>query len=204
MNRDAYQNPLITRYASRDMSRIFSDNFKFRTWRRLWLLLAEAEQELGLSITDEQLEEMREHLDDIDFEYAAKKEEELRHDVMAHIHAFGKAAPSAMSIIHLGATSAFVGDNTDLIQAKEGLLLVKKRLLKVMKNLREFSCEYREMPTLVHPFSAGPVDDSGKARGTVAPGPLDGLQAGGVAGLPAPGPGRQGNHRHPGQLPEIV
>jgi len=136
MNRDAYQNPLITRYASRDMSRIFSDNFKFHTWRRLWLLLAEAEQELGLSITDEQLEEMREHLDDIDFEYAAKKEEELRHDVMAHIHTFGKAAPSAMSIIHLGATSAFVGDNTDLIQAKEGLLLVKKRLLKVMKNLR--------------------------------------------------------------------
>ncbi|RLE18486.1 MAG: adenylosuccinate lyase [Acidobacteria bacterium] len=148
MNRDAYQNPLITRYASREMSRIFSDNFKFRTWRKLWLLLAEAEQELGLAITDEQLEEMREHLDDIDFDYAAKKEKELRHDVMAHIHAFGKAAPAAMSIIHLGATSAFVGDNTDLIQTKEALLLVKKRLLKVMKNLREFACEYREMPTL--------------------------------------------------------
>ncbi len=148
MNRDAYQNPLITRYGSREMSRIFSDHFKFRTWRKLWLLLAEAEQELGLPITDEQLDEMRGHLENIDFDYAAEKEKELRHDVMAHIHAFGKDAPAAMSIIHLGATSAFVGDNTDLIQIKEAFLLVKKRLLNVMKNLREFSCQYREMPTL--------------------------------------------------------
>ncbi len=148
MNRDVYRNPLITRYASKEMSHIFSDTFKFRTWRKLWLLLAEVEQELGLPITDEQLDAMRNHLDDIDFDYAAEKERELRHDVMAHIHAFGKAAPEAMSVIHLGATSAFVGDNTDLIQMKKGLRLVKQRLLRVMKNLRDFACEYREMPTL--------------------------------------------------------
>jgi len=148
MDRDRYQNPLITRYASDEMSRIFSDNFKFRTWRKLWLLLAEAEQELGLPITDEQLDAMRDHLEDIDFDYAAEKEKELRHDVMAHIHAFGKVAPAAMSIIHLGATSAFVGDNTDLIQMREGLKLVRRRMLQVMKNLREFCWETREIPTL--------------------------------------------------------
>lgn len=148
MSHEQYQNPLISRYASREMSHVFSDNFKFSTWRRLWLLLAETEQELGLDITEEQLDAMRAHLDDIDFEFAAKKEKELRHDVMAHIHTFGEVAPEAMSIIHLGATSAFVGDNTDLIQVREGLKLVKRRLLQVMKNLRDFACEYREMPTL--------------------------------------------------------
>lgn len=148
MSHEQYQNPLISRYASREMSHVFSDNFKFSTWRRLWLLLAETEQELGLDITEEQLEAMRAHLDDIDFDFAAKKEKELRHDVMAHIHTFGEVAPEAMSIIHLGATSAFVGDNTDLIQVREGLKLVKRRLLQVMKNLRDFACEYREMPTL--------------------------------------------------------
>ena len=148
MSHDQYQNPLITRYASREMSHLFSDNFKFRTWRRLWLLLAEVEQELGLDISEDQLDAMRDHLTDIDFEYAAQKEKELRHDVMAHIHTFGAVAPEAMSIIHLGATSAFVGDNTDLIQIREGLKVVKRRLLQVMKNLRDFACEHREMPTL--------------------------------------------------------
>ena len=148
MDRKIYNNPLVVRYASKEMAYLFSDEYKFKTWRKLWLILAEAEKDLGLPITDEQIEEMREHLEDIDFEYAAKKEKELKHDVMAHIHTFGKAAPSAMSIIHLGATSAFVGDNTDLIQMKEGLALVRKRLLKVMSNLRKFACDYRFVPTL--------------------------------------------------------
>ena len=112
---DSYESPLCSRYAGKKMQQIFSADNKFSTWRRLWLALAESEQELGLNITDEQLDEMRAHLTDIDYELAAKKEHELRHDVMAHIHTFGAACPKAMPIIHLGATSCYVGDNTDII-----------------------------------------------------------------------------------------
>ncbi len=143
-----YQSPLSSRYASDEMQRLFSAQYKFSTWRRLWLLLAESEKELGLNITDEQLDEMRAHLDDIDFEAAARHEKRLRHDVMAHVHTFGEACPKAMPIIHLGATSCFVGDNTDILIMREALLLVRDRLVAVLRVLAGFAAEYKDLPTL--------------------------------------------------------
>ena len=148
MNNDTYANPLVTRYAGEEMLYIFSSDKKFSTWRRLWLALAKGEKELGLNITDEQIEEMQAHLDDIDYEMAAQEEKRLRHDVMAHVHTFGKVCPKAMPIIHLGATSAYVGDNTDIIQMRDALLLVKRELLAVIKKLSEFADEYKSLPTL--------------------------------------------------------
>ncbi len=148
MNNDSYANPLVTRYAGDEMLYIFSSDKKFSTWRRLWLALAKGEKQLGLNITDEQIEEMQEHLDDIDYETAAAEEKRLRHDVMAHVHTFGKACPKAMPIIHLGATSAYVGDNTDIIQMRDALLLVKRELLAVIEKLSEFADEYKSLPTL--------------------------------------------------------
>ena len=148
MNNDTYANPLVTRYAGEEMLYIFSSDKKFSTWRRLWLALAKGEKKLGLNITDEQIEEMQAHLDDIDYEMAAQEEKRLRHDVMAHVHTFGKVCPKAMPIIHLGATSAYVGDNTDIIQMRDALLLVKRELLAVIKKLSEFADEYKSLPTL--------------------------------------------------------
>ncbi|HET7273667.1 MAG TPA: adenylosuccinate lyase [Longimicrobiaceae bacterium] len=148
MNADRYSNPLTERYASAEMSRIFSPEFKFGTWRRLWLALAEAEQELGLDISDEAIDELARHLDDVDLERASELERELRHDVMAHVHHLGEQAPAARAIIHLGATSAFVGDNTDLIQHREALLLVRRRLVGIVAVLADFAAEYKDLPTL--------------------------------------------------------
>ena len=147
---DRYENPLCRRYASREMQAIFSDDRKFSTWRRLWLALAESEQELGLNITDEQLEEMRTHLTDIDYDLAAQKEHELRHDVMAHIHTFGAACPKARPIIHLGATSCFVGDNTDVILQREALRRIRRQLLAVMQALADFAQRYKAQPALAY------------------------------------------------------
>jgi adenylosuccinate lyase len=130
------------------MSFIWSPNKKFSTWRKLWLALAESQRELGLSITSEQIDEMKNHLFDIDFELADKKEAEFKHDVMAHVHTFGVCCPKAMPIIHLGATSCFVGDNTDLIQMKESLVLVRNRLVAVLKIMSEFAIKYSSLPTL--------------------------------------------------------
>jgi len=143
-----YDNPLIERYCSSEMSGIFSPQFKFGTWRRLWLALAEGQAKLGLGITKKQLAQMRNHLDDIDLKVAARYEKKFRHDVMAHIHTFGDAAPLAKPIIHLGATSAFVGDNTDLIQMRRGLELVRSRLLRVIELLAGFARRYRRLATL--------------------------------------------------------
>jgi len=143
-----YQNPLVERYASAEMSRIFSPAFKFTTWRRLWIALAESEKELGLPIPDEAIASMREHLEEIDLDRAAELERRLRHDVMAHVHHFGEVAPEARAIIHLGATSAFVGDNTDLIQHREALLLVRRRLVSCIAALARFAREWRDLPTL--------------------------------------------------------
>ena len=143
-----YEHPLVQRYATKEMSFIWSPAMKFTTWRKLWTALATAEQELGLDISDEQLEEMRARLFDIDFEYAAEKEKEFRHDVMGHVHAFGKQAPQAMPVIHLGATSCYVGDNTDLHQMRESLKLVKRKLVKVLATLKVFAVKYRDLPTL--------------------------------------------------------
>ncbi len=144
----SYQNPLTGRYASREMSYNWSPQRKHSTWRRLWLALAESEKELGLPITDLQLEQMRAHLDDIDFEAAAKKEAELRHDVMSHIHVFGALCPDARPIIHLGATSCFVTDNTELIQMRDGLKIILGKLLKVITILADVAEKYKDMPTL--------------------------------------------------------
>jgi adenylosuccinate lyase len=143
-----YDNPLVARYASREMSAIFSPQSRFATWRRLWLALAEAEQELGLPITDRQLEEMRGHLDDIPFEEAERYEAELRHDVMAHVHAFGDQCPSAKPILHLGATSCDITDNADLLLMRDALELLRARLVNVTKALADFAAAHRALPTL--------------------------------------------------------
>lgn len=143
-----YQNPLASRYSSDEMLYNFSPQMKFSTWRKLWLTLAEIQKDLGLNITEEQLQQIRENLDNIDFEVAAKYEKKFRHDVMAHVHTLGELAPKAMPILHLGVTSAFVQDNTDLIQIREGLLLVKKKLINVIKALHDFALKYKDLPTL--------------------------------------------------------
>ncbi len=145
---DTYLNPLVARYGSREMLYIFSPKMKFSTWRKLWIALAETQQELGISISDEQISEMKSKAEDIDLERADEYEKEFRHDVMAHVHTFGEAAPKAKPIIHLGATSAFVGDNTDIIQHKEALKLIRKKLINVMKILGDFADKYKELPTL--------------------------------------------------------
>ena len=147
---EIYENPLCRRYASREMQEIFSDDRKFSTWRRLWLALAESEQELGLAITDEQLAEMRAHLTDIDYAVAAQKERELRHDVMAHIHTFGLACPKARPIIHLGATSCFVGDNTDVILQRDALRRIRSQLLQAMAALADFAERWQAQPALAY------------------------------------------------------
>ncbi|MFA9290130.1 MAG: adenylosuccinate lyase [Solirubrobacteraceae bacterium] len=144
----SYQNPLESRYASVEMLYNFSPEMKFTTWRKLWLALAEIQKELGLSINDEQIEELKNNVTNIDYEKAAAYEKKFRHDVMAHVHAYGEVAPKAKAIIHLGATSAFVGDNTDLIQIKEGLLILKTKLINVIKGLNDFALKYKDLPTL--------------------------------------------------------
>lgn len=143
-----YQNPLVERYSSKEINYIFSSQFKFTTWRKLWIRLAKAQQQQGLEITQEQIDEMEKNLENIDFDYIKKKEKELKHDVMAHVHGFGKVCPKAEGIIHLGVTSAFVGDNTDLIQIKEGLQLLRKKILSVISNLKTFALQYKNLPTL--------------------------------------------------------
>ncbi len=148
MNKSIYESPLSSRYASDEMQYIFSPDKKFSTWRKLWVALARAEMELGLPVTQEQIQEMEAHLTDIDYDLAAQKEKELRHDVMAHIHTFGTLCPKAMPIIHLGATSCYVGDNTDVIIMREGLELVRDKLVRVLSNLSQFALKYKALPTL--------------------------------------------------------
>lgn len=148
MNTSEYNSPLIERYASKEMSAIFSHDNKFGTWRKLWIALAKGEQALGLPITDEQIQELEEHAGDIDFEKADAYEKKLRHDVMAHVHAYGDQCPKAKGIIHLGATSAFVGDNTDVIVYTQGLQLVRKKLINCIDKLSRFALEYKDLPTL--------------------------------------------------------
>lgn len=143
-----YEHPLVKRYATKEMSFVWSPAMKFTTWRKLWTALATAEQELGIDISDEQLAQMRAKLYDVDFEFAEEKEKIFRHDVMGHVHAFGEVAPAAMKIIHLGATSCYVGDNTDLIQIREGLMLIKRKLIQTINILKTFAVKYRDLPTL--------------------------------------------------------
>lgn len=139
MQQLTYQSPLSTRYASKEMSQIFSPQFKYSTWRKLWVALAEAESELGLPISEAQIAELNAHIQDIDFSLADAYEKQLQHDVMAHIHAYGDQCPEARAIIHLGATSCYVTDNTDIIQMREGLKLLLTKLSKVIRQLKEFA-----------------------------------------------------------------
>lgn len=145
---DLYESPLIKRYASKEMSNIFSDENKFTTWRKLWVALAEAEKELGLNITDEQIAELKKNVNNINYEEAQAREKITRHDVMSHIYAYGLQCPSAKGIIHLGATSCYVGDNTDVIVMKEALELTRNKLIQAIKNLKEFALQYKDLPTL--------------------------------------------------------
>ena len=145
-----YENPLCTRYASESMKKIFSNDMKFSTWRRLWIALAEAEKELGIDIRQEQIDQMKANVENIDYALAQKKEKELRHDVMAHVHTFGAACPDAMPIIHLGATSCYVGDNTDIIQMREGLRQIRRLLLTAIRAAAEFAQKNKNVPTLAY------------------------------------------------------
>ncbi len=146
--KNSYESPLCSRYASKEMQYLFSPDMKFSTWRRLWVALAEAEQELGLPITDEQLAEMKAHITDIDYEAAAAREKEVRHDVMAHVYTYGLKCPKAKGIIHLGATSCYVGDNTDIIIMTEALRLVKRKLVNLIAELSKFALAQKDQPTL--------------------------------------------------------
>lgn len=146
--KDTYESPLSSRYADKEMKYLFSPDMKFRTWRRLWIALAEAEKELGLPITQEQIDEMKAHQDDINYDVAAQREKEVRHDVMAHVYAFGVQCPKARPIIHLGATSCYVGDNTDIIIMTEALKIVRNKLVGVIRVLSDFAAKYKALPTL--------------------------------------------------------
>ena len=148
MSTDRYVSPLSERYASKEMQYIFSPDMKFRTWRRLWIALAETEKELGLNITQEQIDELKAHADDINYEVAQEREKIVRHDVMSHVYAYGVQCPNAKGIIHLGATSCYVGDNTDIIIMTEGLKLIRNKLITVIRNLSKFADEYKALPTL--------------------------------------------------------
>ena len=148
MSNDRYRSPLSERYASKEMQYIFSPDMKFRTWRRLWIALAETEKELGLDITDEQIAELKEHAEDINYEVAKEREKKVRHDVMSHVYAYGQQCPKAKGIIHLGATSCYVGDNTDIIVMHEALQLVRTKLVNVIAELADFADKYKNQPTL--------------------------------------------------------
>ncbi len=146
--RDSYESPLNSRYSSKEMKYIFSPDFKFRTWRKLWVALAESEMELGLNITREQVDELKSHMEDINYDVAEAREKEVRHDVMSHVYAYGQQCPKAKGIIHLGATSCYVGDNTDVITMTEGLKLIHKKMVNLLDKLSAFALEYKDMPCL--------------------------------------------------------
>ena len=148
MSNDRYTSPLSERYASKEMQYIFSPDKKFRTWRKLWIALAETEKELGLDITEEQIEELKAHADDINYDVAKEREKVVRHDVMSHVYAYGKQCPNAKGIIHLGATSCYVGDNTDIILMSEALEIVRKKLINVIAELAKFADAHKSLPTL--------------------------------------------------------
>lgn len=149
-DKEQYVSAFSTRYASKDMQYVFSEQFKFSTWRKLWVALAESEKELGLNITDEQIEELKSHVNDINFAVAEAREKEVRHDVMSHVYAYGVQCPKAAGIIHLGATSCYVGDNTDIIILKEASTIIRKKLIQVLKNLSDFSLKYKDLPCLAY------------------------------------------------------
>ncbi len=205
MTDDRWRSPLGTRYASPAMQRLWGEPHRIGLWRRLWLALAEAERELGLDIPDAALAEMRAHLDDVDLEAAAALRARFRHDVMAHVHDFGDQAPAARPIIHLGATSAFVTDNADLLVMREGLRLLLGRLLAVLESLRGVRRTARR-PALpgLHPLPAGPAHHRRQARDALDAGPGHRRRGALPPDRDPAAPGLQGHHRHPGLLPRAV
>ena len=162
MNYDNYVSPLSERYAGKEMQYIFSPDMKFKTWRKLWIALAEAEHELGLPVTQEQIDELKEHQEDINYDVAKEREALVRHDVMSHVYAYGVQCPKAAGIIHLGATSCYVGDNTDIIIMTQALKLIKKKLVNVLKELSEFARKYKSLPTLAFTHSTSTANYSRK------------------------------------------
>ena len=193
-----YTSPLTGRYASKEMQYIFSQDNKFRTWRKLWIALAETEHELGLNITKEQIDELKAHQDEINYEVAEAREKEVRHDVMSHVYAYGVQCPNAKGIIHLGATSCYVGDNTDIIIMREGLELVHKKLVNVINELSKFAMKYKDM------LPAGTADDRRKACDAVAERARPRPRGSRVCTRLPEAPRLQGYHRHPGVLPRAV
>ena len=202
MSKDIYESPLSSRYASQYMLHLFSPDMRFQTWRKLWVALARAEHELGLPVSAEQVSELEAHISDIDYAVAEQREKEVRHDVMAHVYTYGKAAPSAAGIIHLGATSCYVTDNADLILYRDGLKYLRGQILSVLVNLSAFAKEYAATPTLgyTHYHTALSAGNSGKTRCA--------LDAGFSLRLGGAGPcachhaflGLPWHHRHRGQL----
>lgn len=187
MSTDRYTSPLSERYASKEMQYIFSQDMKFSTWRKLWIALAETEMELGLSengkpvITQDMIDEMKEHVNDINYDVAVAREKLVRHDVMSHVYAYGQQCPKAAGIIHLGATSCYVGDNTDIIIMNEALKLVHKKLVSVIAELSNFAEKYKDQPTLAFThFQPGTADNSRKACNTLDTGVSDGSGGSGV------------------------
>ncbi len=202
MGYDRYVSPLSTRYASREMQYIFSPDKKFKTWRKLWIALAETERELGLPITQEQIDELKAHADDINYEVAQEREKLVRHDVMSHVYAYGQQCPKAAGIIHLGATSCYVGDNTDIIIMREALQLVRRKLINVIATLAKFADEYKDQPTLgfthFYAFPAGAADDSRKESDALDQRIHDGSGRDGAYDFAAKASRLQGNNRHAG------
>ena len=148
--KNTYETPLNSRYASKEMQYLFSPDFKFKTWRRLWIALAESEMELGLNITQEQIDELKAHAEDINYDVATEREKLVRHDVMSHVYAYGQVCPHAKGIIHLGATSCYVGDNTDIIIMRDALKIIRRKLINVLANLSKFAMQYKGMPALAY------------------------------------------------------
>ena len=147
---NSYESPFCTRYASKEMQYIFSADKKFTTWRKLWVALARAEMKLGLNVTQEQVDELEANINNIDYEVAAEREKQVRHDVMSHVYAYGKVCPKAAGIIHLGATSCYVGDNTDVIIMRDALRVIKRKLVKVIDQLAKFADKYKSLPCLAY------------------------------------------------------
>ena len=204
MTNDRYQSPLSERYASKEMQYIFSPDKKFRTWRRLWIALAQTEKELGLPITDEQIEELKEHADDINYDVAKEREKIVRHDVMSHVYAYGQQCPKAKGIIHLGATSCYVGDNTDMILMSEALDIVRKKLVNVIAELAKFADEYKGLPTLALPIFSRHSYNGGKARYLMDAGIPDGSGRSGICKGKPETSGIKGNDRNAGKFPGVI
>ena len=200
-NYTGYTSPLSQRYASKEMQYIFSQEKKFRTWRKLWIALAETEKELGLNITEEQIEELKRFADDVNYEVAEEREKVVRHDVMSHVYAYGVQCPKAKGIIHLGATSCYVGDNTDIILMTEALKLVRKKLLNVIAELAAFADRYKDLPTLAftHFQPAQPTTVGKRATLWINELMLDLEDLNYVLSSRL-----QGHHRHPGELQGTV